>query len=226
MSLDSSRTQGGAEITTYDSLDVSLGQARNNIYLAGKTWACYVALEKLFQEAGRGEEARLAGEQADLCAATLTGHMTDAGYIPAVLEAGNTSRIIPAIEGLVYPYFTGCRAALEVEGRFGPYLQALRRHLNTVLESGDCLFEDGGWRLSSTSHNSWLSKIYLCQFAARQILGVQGDKVTARADAAHADWLTDSDNAYWAWSDQMVSGKAVGSRYYPRGVTAILWLEE
>ena len=31
MGLDSSRTQGGAEITTYDSLDVSLGQSRNNI---------------------------------------------------------------------------------------------------------------------------------------------------------------------------------------------------
>lgn len=226
MSLDSSRTLGGAEITTYDSLDVSLGQARNNIYLAGKTWACYVALEKLFQEAGQNDKARQAGDQAGRCAATLTRHMTGEGYIPAVLEGGNASRIIPAIEGLVYPYFTGCQSALGTEGRFGPYLQALRRHLNTVLESGDCLFADGGWRLSSTSHNSWLSKIYLCQFAARQILGIRGDTITARADAAHAGWLTDADNAYWAWSDQMVSGKAVGSRYYPRGVTAILWLEE
>ena len=226
MSLDSSRTQGGAEITTYDSLDVSLGQARSNIYLAGKTWASYVFLEKLFLEAGQDDKARLAGEQAGLCAATLTRHMTDEGYIPAVLEAGNSSRIIPAIEGLVYPYFTGCREALESEGRFGPYLEALRRHLTTVLESGDCLFADGGWRLSSTSNNSWLSKIYLCQFVARQVLGVQSDVVTARADAAHAGWLTDAGNAYWAWSDQIVSGKAAGSRYYPRGVTAILWLEE
>jgi hypothetical protein len=226
MSLDSSRTQGGAEITTYDSLDVSLGQARNNIYLAGKTWACYVALERLFQEAGQEDQARLAGDQAERCAATVTRHMAAEGYIPAVLEAGNDSRIIPAIEGLVYPYFTGCRTALALDGRFGPYLQALRRHLTTVLESGDCLFADGGWRLSSTSHNSWLSKIYLCQFVARQILGVQSDIITARADAAHRGWLTDADNAYWAWSDQMVSGKAVGSRYYPRGVTAILWLEE
>ncbi len=226
MSLDSSRTEGGAEITTYDSLDTSLGQARNNIYLAGKTWACYVALERLFQEAGLDDQARQAGDQASLCAATLTRHMTDGGYIPAVLEAGNTSRIIPAIEGLAYPYFTGCGAALKMDGRFGPYLQALHRHLMTVLESGDCLFEDGGWRLSSTSHNSWLSKIYLCQFAARRILGVQGDLVKAAADAAHTGWLTNPDNAYWAWSDQMVSGKALGSRYYPRGVTAILWLEE
>jgi len=33
----------------------------------------------------------------------------------------------------------------------------------------------------------------------------------------------DEENAYFAWSDQMLQGKAVGSRYYPRGVTSILW---
>ncbi len=226
MSLDSARTAGGAEITTYDSLDVSLGQARGNIYLAGKTWACYVALEKLFRGLGREEAARQAGEQAQRCAATVTGHMTADGFIPAVLGGGSDSRIIPAIEGLIYPYLTGCREALDPDGRFGAYLGALRRHLETVLVPGVCLFDDGGWRLSSTSRNSWLSKVYLCQFIARRLLGFGGDAVTARADAAHAAWLTDPDNAYWAWSDQMVAGKVLGSRYYPRGVTAILWLEE
>jgi hypothetical protein len=226
MSLDSSRTSGGAEITTYDSLDASLGQARNNIYLAGKTWACYVALEKLFRDNGAEERALQSGEQAERCAATVARHITDGGCIPAVLGEGNDSRIIPAIEGLVYPYFTGCREALEPNGRFGGYLRALKRHLETVLTPGVCLFNDGGWKLSSTSNNSWLSKIYLCQFVARRILGMHGDAVTARADAAHAGWLTDPENGYFAWSDQMVAGKAVGSRYYPRGVTAILWLEE
>jgi len=33
-------------------------------------------------------------------------------------------------------------------------------------------------------------------------------------------------NAYWSWSDQIVAGVAKGSKYYPRGVTAALWLEE
>ena len=226
MSLDSARTAGGAEITTYDSLDVSLGQARDNIYLAGKTWACYVALEKIFRDMGRADEAHQAGDQADRCAATVTRHMTADGFIPAVLGGGSDSRIIPAIEGLVYPYFTGCREALDPEGRFEAYIAALRRHLETVLVPNVCLFDDGGWRLSSTSRNSWLSKVYLCQFIARRLLGFGGDAVTACADAAHAAWLTDPDNGYWAWSDQMVSGKAIGSRYYPRGVTAVLWLEE
>ena len=46
----------------------------------------------------------------------------------------------------------------------------------------------------------------------------------ARADRARAAWLLDPENAYYAWSDQMVQGKARGSKYYPRGVTAWLWL--
>jgi hypothetical protein len=37
-------------------------------------------------------------------------------------------------------------------------------------------------------------------------------------------WLLDPENVYFAWSDQMLEGKAVGSRYYPRGVTSVLWL--
>jgi len=46
------------------------------------------------------------------------------------------------------------------------------------------------------------------------------------ADQTHAAWLRDPRNTYWAWSDQIVSGKAQWSRYYPRGVTSILWLKE
>lgn len=59
MSADSSRTLGGSEITTYDSLDTSLGQARDNLYLGGKTFAAYVALEKIFLRLGK--QARAGG---------------------------------------------------------------------------------------------------------------------------------------------------------------------
>ncbi|WP_239619062.1 glycoside hydrolase family 52 protein [Cohnella mopanensis] len=226
MSLDSSRTMGGAEITTYDSLDVSLGQSRNNIYMAGKCWAAYVALEKLFLGRGLTELAKEAGLQAERCAVTMTGELTDGGYIPAVIGEGNDSRIIPAIEGLIFPYTTGCREALEPEGRFASYLQALRTHLDTVLVPGVCLFEDGGWKLSSTSNNSWLSKIYLSQFIARKIMGVSFGDSGRAADAAHVGWLTHPELSYWSWSDQILSGEIIGSKYYPRGVTNVLWLEE
>lgn len=95
-----------------------------------------------------------------------------------------------------------------------------------MLVEGVCLFEDGGWKISSTSNNSWLSKIYLCQFIARQILGLEwGDKGHA-ADSAHVSWLTHPQLSVWSWSDQIISGEITGSKYYPRGVTAILWLDE
>nr|ABV46494.1 beta-xylosidase [Paenibacillus sp. DG-22] len=226
MGLDSSRTMGGAEITTYDSLDVSLGQARNNIYLTGKTWAAYVAMEKLFKETGCGELAEVAGLQAQRCADTIVSHVQEDGTIPAVIGEGNNSKIIPAIEGLIFPYVTGCREALDADGRFGAYIRALDRHFREVLREGVCLFPDGGWKISSTSDNSWLSKIYLCQFIARRILGLPWDEKGARADAAHVKWLTHEELSVWSWSDQIIAGEITGSKYYPRGVTSILWLEE
>jgi xylan 1,4-beta-xylosidase len=226
MALDSSRTMGGAEITTYDSLDVSLGQARNNIYLAGKCWAAYVALEKLFAENGMDDLARSAGQQAEKCAATIVSHMKPEGYIPAVVGEGNDSKIIPAIEGLIFPYYTGSKEALDPEGRFGEYIKTLKKHLATVLVPDVCLFQDGGWKISSTSNNSWLSKVYLCQFIAREILGCSWDEAGAAADAAHVRWLTHEKLSFWSWSDQIISGEITGSKYYPRGVTAALWLEE
>jgi len=226
MGLDSSRTMGGAEITTYDSLDVSLGQSRNNLYMAGKCWAAYVSLEKLFADFGWTELAGHAGLQADRCSATIAAQLTEQGYIPAVIGEGNDSRIIPAIEGLIFPYVTGNEEALDPKGRFSTYLQALSLHLNTVFASGACLFPDGGWKLSSTSNNSWLSKIYLCQFIARRIMGFAFGEAGREADAAHVRWLTHPELSYWSWSDQILSGEIIGSKYYPRGVTSVLWLEE
>ncbi|TXC89869.1 beta-xylosidase [Metabacillus litoralis] len=226
MGLDSTRVMGGAEITTYDSLDVSLGQARNNIYLAGKTWASYVALEKLFKENDYADLSKQAGLQAEKCAETIASHVTSDGYIPAVIKEGNDSKIIPAIEGLIFPYYTNNREALDLNGRYGAYMQALSTHLKTVLVEGVCLFEDGGWKISSTSNNSWLSKIYLSQFIAREILDMKWDEQGAKADAAHVAWLTHPTLSVWSWSDQIISGEIAGSKYYPRGVTSILWLEE
>ncbi|ASA26482.1 glycoside hydrolase family 52 protein [Paenibacillus donghaensis] len=226
MGLDSTRTEGGAEITTYDSLDVSLGQSRNNIYLAGKCWAAYVALERLFAKEGLAELSAEAGGQADQCAAAVTAALNDKGYIPAIIGEDNDSQIIPAIEGLVFPYFTGCAEALDRKGRFAGYLEALRTHLDTVLVPGTCLFEDGAWKLSSTSSNSWLSKIYLSQFIAREILELPWGDKGAAADAAHVNWLLHPELSYWCWSDQILNGLIGGSKYYPRGVTAILWLLE
>lgn len=221
MGLDSSRCRNGSEITTYDSLDKSLGQARNNLYLAVKTWAAYVLLQPLYEELGEQGLAALAGKQAALCAKTIVAAADDDGYLPAVLGEGVEARLIPAIEGLVYPYVAGRSDLLAPDGPFGALRKTIERHFELILRPGICLFPDGGWRLSSTSRNSWLSKIYLSQIVAEQIFGKPKD---TRADKAHLGWLMDEDNVYFAWSDQMLAGKAHGSRYYPRGATAILWL--
>jgi hypothetical protein len=220
MSADSSRCMGGAEITTYDSLDVSLGQARNNLYLAVKTWSAYVGLREMFA-ARDPARAALAGDQAARCAATLAANLRPDGFIPAVMGEGNESRIIPAIEGLVFPKVWGLHKLLGERGEFGTLIRTLKTHLDTVLVKGVCLFPNGGWKLSSTNDNSWLSKIYLCQYVAERVLGREA---SAEADAAHRGWLLHPENVYFAWSDQMVNGIARGSKYYPRGVTAWLWL--
>jgi len=217
MALDGARCAGGAEITTYDSLDTSLGQARNNLYLAVKGWSSYLLLEDVLRRLGEPADAGRARLQAERAAATVIASRDANGLLPAVIGEGVEARIIPAIEALVYPFVCGLPEA------FLPLRLTLARHFEAVLRPGVCRFDDGGWRLSSTSENSWLSKIYLCQFVAERILDYCPDEA---GDQAHVAWLLNEKNAYYAWSDQMLAGKAVGSRYYPRGVTSVLWLAQ
>lgn len=221
MDMDCSRVIDGAEITTYDNVDSSIGRARRNAYVAVKCWASYLALQYMFDMLGKNELVKNAANQAGLCADTICIHIREDGTIPALLENDNQTVLISVIEGLVYPWVFN-KKMVEESGPYGHLINALKTHYKTVLNSGRCLFEDKGWRLSSTSDNSWLSKSYLCQFITEKIFGFGADTA---ADKAHLSWLLDSENSYFAWSDQMRNGKICGSRYYPRGVTSILWLE-
>lgn len=171
MKFESSVTQAGGEITTYDSLDHSLGQARNNIYLESKCWAAYVALDYLFGVLGLPTRQRSARSSAERCARSIVaGFDSKLGYIPAVLEHGNASAIIPAIEGLIYPYEMGLMQAVSPRGPYGDVIRILKRHMEHILKPGICLYPDGGWTL------------------------------------------------------QFRSGVAIGSTYYPRIVTTVLWM--
>ncbi|MHC4872101.1 MAG: glycoside hydrolase family 52 protein [Planctomycetota bacterium] len=226
MSLDSDRTLDGAEITTYDSLDVSLGQARNNVYIAVKGWAAYLAMEEIFDNFKMKKEAARSAKQAARAADTISSFLNKEGYIPAVMGEKCNSKIIPAVEGLVFPYVLQQKDNLKQNGKYGHLIKALHKHLTTVLKKGTCIYPDNGWKLSSSADNSWLSKIYLCQFVTRKVLGINNPATTEKADKAHRNWLLKEENLYFAWSDQICSGIARGSKYYPRGVTSILWLEE
>ncbi|MEZ5277441.1 MAG: glycoside hydrolase family 52 protein [Opitutaceae bacterium] len=231
MKFDSSRCgKTGAEITTYDSLDVSLGQARNNLYLVVKTLGAWILLEAAFKRLRRPGPSRDARKSAGQLAQTLIGKFSEEdGCFPAVFENNNTSRIIPAIEGFLYPLFLGLRDATDRRGRFADLHDRLARHLRTILRKGVCLdATSGGWKMSSTSTNTWFSKIALSQHIIRSIYPETMSRAAARADSVHAEWQRQAGCGAFAMCDQIRSDSGItcGSRYYPRGVTAVLWMNE
>ena len=223
MQFDSDRCEGGSEITTYDSLDKSLGQARGSLYLAVKTWAAWLCLEWNYVLWGQEENAQRARSQAERAAASIMRTFNaKTGIFPALLDGSCDSAVIPVIESLVFPWLVWGEEKLGPAGPFHTMLDMFRRHVRTAMLAR-CRFQDGGWKLSESSDNSWLSKIYLCQAVSEQILKWK-DPEGEQADRAHQSWLLQHDNAFWSWSDQMLAGKVCGSRHYPRGVTAVLWL--
>ena len=226
---DSSRCGTGSEITTYDSLDVSLGQARNNLYLAVKTLAAWLLLERAFSVLRLDAASKAAAATSRQLAKTLCGHFEkDTGFFPAVFEKDNRSRILPAVEGLVFPLYLEMSDVLDPLGRFGDLLEKLEQHMTRALQPGICIdAKTGGWKISSTSNNSWFSKIALAQHVTRRLFPKALSPEAAAADASHVAWEQGEGCAPWAMCDQVHSGTgvALGSKYYPRGVTAFLWLD-
>jgi hypothetical protein len=263
MEFDSSYCGAGQEITTYDSLDPSLGQARASLYLAVKFWAAYLALElvaeRLFRLRGEtnialhghafdGSETFSPWDDAETAADQICAHHPHDGSLQALFEVANpahAARILSAIEALTFlshwrSDFTGTWLHLE-RGPYSKLLAALRTHTQSLLADPARRnhFPDRGIRLSSTSDNSWLSKIALVQHVARSLFHLDENGNTLppqssalrtqswpKADAAHVRWLTTGPGAYWCACDQIVNGIARGSKYYPRLITTTLWLHE
>ena len=218
----------GAEITTYDSLDVSLGQSRRNLYIQSKALAAWLLLERAWQRLGRNRAAKTAGKSADRVArAILSQFEASTGFFPAVFENGNRSRILPAVEGLVFPLYLGW--GNEVRERFPELFRAYSRHLSNSLQPGICLdAESGAWKISSTSVNTWYSKIAIAQHVVRCLFPESLNPAARAADAVHARFQRSEPLGRFAMVDQVRShdGADLGSRYYPRIVTACLWLRE
>ena len=221
MDRDSARCQGGSEITTYDALDESLGQARGNLYLAVKCWAALVCLAHTLDMAGLDDS--LAEQQADRAAHSIAAKL-QGGFIPALLTEPSQSCIIPAIEGLVYPLTLGLTGLLSEAGRYGNLIRALKVHLQTALTPGVCLDPvSGGWKLSSTSDNTWMSKIFLNQFVAETVFGLSEQP---EVEQTHVNWQQNGCR-HTGPTDQVRSsdGTDLGSRLYPRLVSSVLWLD-
>ena len=130
MTRDSSRCDDGWEITTYDSLDESLGQARASAYLATKCWASWIALEMMGQM--RSVPSDSTGAFAANLARHLVGSIRTDGTLPGVLETdspGFESRVLPAIESLIYPqYWLTCLEARSEDAAGQSILRQWLRH--------------------------------------------------------------------------------------------------
>lgn len=221
MSLDSTRCGKGAEITTYDSLDKSLGQSRNNTYIASKIYASYCLMLKFYEIMGDDSHNETLKNQLTILNNTIAESVHD-GLIPAILEDGNEAYIIPLVEGLVYLKYLGYDEFLADQTEFGNYIKLLKEHTTNIFDRKLCVFDNGGYRLSSTSMMTWLSKIYIAQYLHVELFGITSE-IQLAADKAHVEWLLDEKLSYWGWSDQILNFKIKGSKYYPRGVTSILW---
>ena len=165
------------------------------------------------QRAERAHQGRLRVEQA------IADWPLCDGFLPALADGRNRSAILPAVESLVFPLAWGDPLLQAPEPGTKALLERLASHLNRVLDGGICRFPDGGWRLSSTSRNSWISKIALCQVVAERVFARAPEP---QADRAHVAWQAPG-SADWGFTDQIIDGVGIGSKYYPRGVSAILW---
>src|SRR5262249_689814 len=159
----------------YDSLDTSLGQARNNLYIAVKCWASYLGLARLFQILEAPAAGQAALEAAIRIQQTVRALAAERQPLPAVFEkqdAGYSSRILPAIEPLVYPlaWNSDSDALAPFMELYGD-LKSHTAHLLSDAERGNH-FPDGGIRLSSTSDNSWASKIAIVEHVARELFNL------------------------------------------------------
>lgn len=85
------------------------------------------------------------------------------------------------------PYLTDCFSYMTQE-QADSAADNCEEHIQTVLVPGICLFEDGGFKLSETSDNSWISKIFLCQYIIEKVLHMNMPQVMDKADAAHWSW--------------------------------------
>ena len=221
--LKASSTRGGKcglESTTYDALDHSLLEAAGNLYVYIKTWCSLILLKKCCAMIGDAQTAERAERMLGKCRASVGMFRTDTqSWLKANAYRELPGAVSAAAEPLAVPHMLGV-----LDENTDPALTALlKEHSLACLQKGVCLdAQTGGLRLSSTSRNTWTSKVILTIYAMEKALGltmpegvvqevVNWGHISARqstiADQVHCDIR-----------------KAIGGVYYPRIVTSCLWL--
>ncbi len=218
----SARAGLGREVTTYDALDHALQDSCGSIYIVVKTWCAALMLRAWMESAGDAAGAASAGKLADRTARTLEkAFREDAGSFPPNLLEGGESMVFAALDPLAVPIYCGLGADLR---RYPGVLGCLVAHARSCLQPGICLdAKSGGLRLSSTSENTWPSKIALCLASLAWLVDAPATGLAPTAWEQFVRWLQVS-SARQTVSDQInvETGVPLGGAYYPRLVTA--WL--
>ena len=221
--LKAATTRGGAcglESTTYDALDHSLLKAAGNLYVFIKTWCSLVLLKKLCAMVGDGEtESRAEAMRLKCIASAEVFHTDSQPWLRANAYDPIPGAVSAAAEPLAIPHMLGVLSeTLEPE-----LVQLLRSHSIACLQKGVCLDAvSGGLRLSSTSRNTWPSKSVLTVYAMERVLGLTMPEGMVQEIVG---WAQVSAREVTI-CDQILcdTREAVGAPYYPRVVTAALWL--
>lgn len=210
----------GLESTTFDSLDHSLQEASGNIYIFIKTWCALLLLKKCALITGDNNTAERAENMLQRCRRSAVLYENSGiPWLKANAYRSISGAVAAAAEPLAVPCLVGAFVQEEEQG----LSELLYRHETACLKSGVCLDDiTGGLRLSSTSANTWPSKVTLTLFVLKRILGITVPESTERELLAWAQVSA----ADCTISDQIRSdtGTAIGGHYYPRIVTAASWL--
>lgn len=210
----------GLESTTYDALDHSLLEASGNLYVFIKTWCALVMLCKCALAEGNEKVADRAERMLQRCRNSVRLFQdSDNAWLKANAYRDLPGAVAAAAEALVIPYLLGVLRKEEEPELF----DGLYRHEMACLRPGVCIDEaTGGLRLSSTSTNTWTSKVVLTLYAMEEILKMEVPECVERellgwAQVSAVDCTV---------SDQIRSDSrtAIGGHYYPRIVTAASWL--
>ncbi len=190
--FDSTQCAGGQEITTYDSLDHSLAQTRNNVYIAVKSWASYRALALLFRDLGANGQSETVGRfgrQGGRSCRRPGRRRRAAGNLrkgkPGIQLAHSAGGRRLRVSALLRKNRMGRLHTLEQvfaspsEKRMYDVLKEHTRNLLLDPERRN-LFADGGIKLSSTSNNSWMSKISIFMHVTRKVFHLDQDPAVAR----------------------------------------------
>ncbi len=215
--------ENGHEITTYDALDHSLQSSIGNIYIAVKTMCGAIMLSEYFELAELPLLAARAESMAEKTAECLEQFFVeDEAYFKANLFIDIDSKTIAAIEPLAVPLFLGLSEKLLKNKAL---MSLFKKHIKTCLKPGNCLEQNfGGLKLSSTSENTWPSKVILCIYVMEELFDIDLKKEYPSVMVELKHWFQVSASELTV-SDQILCGnrKVIGGSYYPRHITSALW---